>query len=139
MYSTCCAYPLILATRLSVKAFRIWIDLFPSIKSPFLRQQLPNILLLQNKRATQTVIDQIAHSHYVEKELDLDQTETNFDFDPAVSLSANVDEKLALAAVVLVQHWAAANLASGWQEERAVDLAAQTLFDRADCQTAPGH
>jgi hypothetical protein len=68
----------------------------------YLRQQLPNILLLQKKRAAQTVIDQIAHSRYLEKELDLDQTETNFDFDPAVSLSANVDEKLALAAVVLV-------------------------------------
>lgn len=70
----------------------------------YLRQQLPNILLLQKKRATQTVIDQIAHSRYLEKELDLDQTETNFDFDPAVGLSANVDEKLALAAVALVQH-----------------------------------
>lgn len=66
--------------------------------------QLPNIFLLQNKRATQTVIDQIAHSRYLEKELDLDQTETNFDFGPAADLSANADEKLALAAAVLVQH-----------------------------------
>lgn len=74
------------------------------MKSPYLRQQLPSIFLLQNKRATQTVIDQIAHFRYVEKELDLDQTETNFDFGPAASLSANADVKLALAAVVLVQH-----------------------------------
>ena len=75
----------------------------------------------------------------MEKEFDLDQTETNFDFGPVASLSARVDEKLALVAVVLVQHQAAANLASGWQVERAIDLVAQNLLDQADCQTAPGH